>query len=60
MTKSAILIAVLSVAVLPASASDAVSLGFSDETVIIGPGSDACASGVLIYNHDGSFENGYA
>jgi hypothetical protein len=45
---------------LPAVASNAVSLGYSDETTIVGPATDACASGVLIYNHDGSFENGYA
>jgi hypothetical protein len=43
----------------PAGASNAVSLGRSDETTIVGPGTDACASGVLIHNHDGSFENGY-
>jgi hypothetical protein len=50
----------LSLATSPAGASNAVSLGYSDETTIVEPGTDACASGTLIYNHDGSFENGYA
>jgi hypothetical protein len=54
------LIALACLAAFPAGASNAVSLGYSDETTIIGPGTDACASGVLIHNHDGSFENGYA
>jgi hypothetical protein len=50
----------LLLATQPAGASNAVSLGYSEETTIVGPGTDACASGTLIYNHDGSFENGYA
>jgi hypothetical protein len=60
MTRLAILIALLTLGALPASASNAVSLGYSDETTIVGPGTDACATGTLIYDHDGSFENGYA
>jgi len=49
----------LMLATSSAVASDAVFLGQSDETTIVGPGTDACASGVLVHNHDGSFENGY-
>ena len=60
MARPAILIGTLLLATLPAGASNAVSLGYSDSTTIVGPGTDACASGVLIHNHDGSFENGYA
>ena len=41
-------------------ASNPASLGYSDETVILGSDPDACAGGVLTYNHDGSFESGYA
>jgi hypothetical protein len=41
-------------------ASNPASLGYSDETVIVGSDPDACAGGVLTYNHDGSFENAYA
>ncbi len=59
MVRLAVPIGVLLLAALPGSASDAVSLGHSDETTVVGPGTDACASGTLIYNHDGSFENGY-
>jgi hypothetical protein len=60
MARLAILIAAQLLAVMPSGASNAVSLGYSDETTVVGPGTDACASGALIYNHDGSFENGYA
>jgi hypothetical protein len=59
MARLVILIGALLLAALPAGASNAVSLGYSEVTNIISPGADACASGVLIYNHDGSFENGY-
>lgn len=51
--------AVLLAATLAAGANVS-SLGYSEETVVIGPGADACAEGVLTANHDGSFENGYA
>jgi hypothetical protein len=54
------LVAIVLLSALPSGASNAVSLGYSDETTIVGPGTDACASGSLIQNHDGSFENGYA
>ena len=54
-----LVIAVLLLA-LPSGADPAHSLGYSDETVTLGPGPDACAGGVLVHNHDGSFENGYA
>jgi hypothetical protein len=60
MARLAILIGALLLAAMPVTASNAVSLGYSDETTITGPGTDACASGTLIYNHDESFENGYA
>jgi hypothetical protein len=56
----AILIGGLLLAAVPSGASNAVSLGYSEETTIVEPGTDDCASGNLIYNHDGSFENGYA
>lgn len=42
------------------SADEALSLGYSEDTVIFPSQSDDCAEGVLVYNHDGSFENGYA
>ena len=60
MTRCIVLIAALSLAALTSGASNFESLGYSDETTIVGPGTDACASGVLIHDHDGSFENGYA
>jgi hypothetical protein len=59
MRKLVTLAAILCAATLTAAADDQASLGYSDETVIIGPDPDACANGVLIYDHDGSFENGY-
>jgi hypothetical protein len=53
--------AILCAATLSSTTADDISsLGYSQETVITGPGPDACAAGVLIANHDGSFENGYA
>ena len=52
------LLLLLALGTSSAVASDAVSLGRSDETTIVGPGTDACASGVLVHNHDGSFESG--
>jgi hypothetical protein len=57
--KLALVMVGLVVSVVAAGASNFGSLGYSDETTIVGPGTDACASGVLIHNHDGSFENGY-
>jgi len=42
----------------PAGASNAVSLGHSDETTIVGPERE-CSGGTLVHNHDGSFEYGY-
>jgi hypothetical protein len=56
----AVLVAIALLSTLPSRASNAVSLGYSDETTIVGPGTDACASGVLIHAHDGAFEDGYA
>jgi hypothetical protein len=53
------LLAAMATAVSAIHASDHPSLGYSDETTIFGPGTDACPSGVLIHNHDGSFEYGY-
>lgn len=43
-----------------AGATDAVSLGYSDQGTTIGSDTDACYGGILYTNHDGSFENGYA
>ncbi len=59
MKKPAVLLAVLGLAVFGANAENFSSTGYSDQTTITGPGPDACAYGDLIYNHDGSFENGY-
>jgi hypothetical protein len=59
MASLAILIGTVLVAVMPCGASNAVSLGYSDETTIVGPERE-CSGGTLFYNHDGSFENGYA
>jgi hypothetical protein len=44
----------------PAWSENAGSLGYSEETVILPSQEDDCSDGVLIYNHDGSFENGYS
>jgi len=60
MAKLAMLIGTLLLAVVPSGASNAVSLGYSDSTTIVGPGPDACADGFLMYHHDWTFENGYA
>jgi hypothetical protein len=59
MKKFAALLMVLALAVA-ANATNPVSLGYSDQTTIQGVQGDACAQGTLYYNHDGSFENGYA
>jgi hypothetical protein len=56
---SVVLIAVLLLSALPAGASNAVSLGYSDEGTVIGSSPDDCW-GEQVYNHDESFENGYA
>ena len=60
MARLVILIGILLLAILPAGASNAVSLGYSDETTIVGPDDVSAPRVRSIYNHDGSFENGYA
>jgi hypothetical protein len=60
MTRLVGLSAALWLAASTTGASNFASLGYSDETTVVGPGADACAEGTLIYHHDGSFENGYA
>jgi hypothetical protein len=60
MARPAISVALLAIFALTAGASNHASLGYSDETTIIGPGPDACAGGTLFATHDGSFETGYA
>ena len=57
MKKFATLLAVLAL-VGAASADNYASLGYSEDTITSGDQSDQCV-GVLIYNHDYSFENGY-
>ena len=59
MARLAILIATALLVASPAGASNAVSLGYSGETTIVGPERE-CSVGTLFHNHDGSFENGYA
>jgi hypothetical protein len=59
MKKFAALLMVLALAAA-ANATNPVSLGYSDETITHGPQGDACATGTLYVNHDGTFENGYA
>ncbi len=59
MKKFAALLMVLALAAA-ANATNPVSLGYSDQTVVQGVQGDACAHGTLYMNHDGSFENGYA
>jgi hypothetical protein len=59
MRKLLLWIAILCAVTLTAAA-DPSSLGYSAETVVLGPGPDACAAGVLVANHNGTFENGYA
>ena len=51
---------VLWLAVPVAGATDFESVGYSEETWIVGPGADDCAGGSLVHHHDGDFENGYA
>jgi hypothetical protein len=58
MARMAVLIGALLLAALPASASNAVSLGYSEQTTIIGPDRE-CSGGTLFHNHDGSFESAY-
>jgi hypothetical protein len=60
MGRLAILVAVVLMSAHPSGATNPVSLGYSEETTIVGPGTDACAGGVLVYSHDGSFESAYA
>ena len=60
MRKFMLLLLPLAVAVVAANASNPVSLGYSTETTISEPDTRACSSGALHYNHNGSFENGYA
>jgi hypothetical protein len=57
MKKFATLLAVLAL-VGAAGAADYSELGYSEDTIVISDQSDQC-SGVMIYNHDFSFENGY-
>jgi hypothetical protein len=53
------LVLLLSVLIVSISArADLGSTGYSDNTQIIGTGSDQCTF-TLYYNHDGSFENGF-
>jgi len=60
MARSAILLlCLLIVECSGAAGTNREALGYSEETTIVAPGTDACASGVLIHNHDGSFENAY-
>jgi hypothetical protein len=59
MRELVIWIAILCVVPLT-TADDKASLGYGTETVILGPGPDACAAGTLFATHDGTFENGYA
>jgi hypothetical protein len=58
MARLAILLGVQLLVVMPAVASNAVSLGYSEETTIVGPERE-CSGGTLVHNHDGSFETGY-
>jgi hypothetical protein len=61
MKKFSALLVVLAVAAFAAHATNPVSLGYSDNVTVINTGgNDACTSGTLFVNHDGSFENGYA
>jgi hypothetical protein len=61
MKRFVVLLAVLALSAFAAHATDAVSLGYSDDVTVINTGGDdACAAGTLYANHDGSFENGYA
>jgi hypothetical protein len=55
----ALVVVGLVASVVAAGAANFGSLGYSEETTIVGPGTDACATGVLIHNHDGSFESAY-
>jgi hypothetical protein len=59
MRKLAVLLLILAMAAV-ANATNAVSLGYSDQGTTIGSGPDACAWGTLYYHHDGQFENAYA
>lgn len=56
----ALLFVCLAMGSAASATNPAVSLGYSDQTVVQGVQGDACAMGTLYYNHDGSFENGYA
>jgi hypothetical protein len=58
MARLVILIGALLLGAMPSGASNAVSLGYSDETTIVGPERE-CSGGTLFHNHDGSFESGY-
>jgi hypothetical protein len=59
MKKFAALLLVLAMAAV-ANATNPVSLGYTDQGTIIGPGTDTCTDYTLYVNHDGTFENGYA
>jgi hypothetical protein len=60
MARLVVLSVALWLAASTTGAANFASLGYSDETTVVGPGPDACAEGTLFYHHDGSFENGYA
>jgi hypothetical protein len=47
------------VCTVPCHATDAATLGGTTESEMGEPQTDACPGGVLVYNHDDSFENGY-
>jgi hypothetical protein len=57
MTMHAVLLAVLIPAAATTTAPNQVSLELGDRAVIVDSDLDACADGVLIHNHDDTFEN---
>jgi hypothetical protein len=61
MRRLAALLAVLGWSILAVHAGPIASLGYSDDvTVVNGGSSDGCIDNPTYFNHDGSFENGYA
>ena len=60
MRKLALLLVCLATGAVASAADPAVSLGYSDQTILQDPQDDNCSSGMLYYNNDGSFENAYA
>jgi hypothetical protein len=59
MSRFLALLVVLAIAAAACQASNFESLGYSEGTTIVGPGTDACSDGTLIYHHDDSFENAF-